>query len=82
MTIIYTLNTGLTGRAAAQLVWQLKQINTAIYIVAERMINAKSLVGLLSGNFQKDESIQILIEDKNFVDKIREAFNEFGKEVI
>ena len=82
MTIIYKLNIDLVGRAAAQLVWQLKQINTSIYIVTERMINAKSLVGLLSGNFEVGESIKIILEDKNYCEKIKEIFNEYGQEVI
>lgn len=81
MTITYKLNTTLAARAAAQLVWQLKQINTAVYIISERMINAKSLVGLLSGNFQSGETIEITLDDAAFSNDLKQIFNEYGQEV-
>lgn len=79
MTIIYKLNINLVARAAAELNWKLKQLDTSIYIVADRLINAKSLVGILSGNFQKDQLIKISFEDIEYVDKIKEIFNEIGE---
>ena len=81
MTITYELNTNLIARAAAQLVWALKQINTPIYIATERAVNAKSLVGLLSGHFCAGEAVKISFDDVQCENQIKEVFNEFGKEV-
>ena len=45
------------------------------------MINGKSLIGLLSGNFKENSYIRIMIEGKEDVNNIREYFNEVGREV-
>lgn len=79
MILKYKLNKHLLARAAAELVWKLQQIDTSISIISERMLNAKSLVGVLSGNLRYGTEIQILFEKEEELNKITEAFDEVGK---
>lgn len=81
--VLYKLDKNLWGRAAAQLNWNLEKIKSSIFLVNEegRMINGKSLIGLLSGNFKENSYIRIMIEGKEDVNNIREYFNEVGREV-
>lgn len=82
--VLYKLDKNLWGRAAAQLNWNLEKIKSSIFLVNEegRMINGKSLIGLLSGNFKENSYIRIMIEGKEDVNNIRKYFNEVGKEVM
>lgn len=81
--VLYKLDKNLWGRAAAQLNWNLEKIKSSIFLVNEegRMINGKSLIGLLSGNFKENSYIRIMIEGKEDVNNIRKYFNEVGREV-
>lgn len=81
--VLYKLDKNLWGRAAAQLNWNLEKIKSSIFLVNEegRMINGKSLIGLLSGNFKENSYIRIMIEGKEEVNNIRKYFNEVGREV-
>ena len=81
MIIKYKLKTNLLGRVAAQLVWELNQIDTSINIISERMVNGKSLVGILSGNLRYGREIEILFEKEEFLNKIIEVFNEVGDKI-
>lgn len=83
MTISYKLNKDIVARTATMLNWNLNSINSSIRIINKdkRMINAKSLVGLLSGNFSKDDQIDIIINNEEVVDKVKSYFNEVGKEI-
>jgi len=63
----YRLNYNLFKRNAANLVFSLNEIPDSIYIYRnndERRINGKSLIGILSGHFLKNEIITI--EANNF----------------
>ena len=84
MVINYKLNKDLTGRAAAMLNWKLGTLNSSVRIVnkeEDRIINAKSLIGLLSGCFKTDSIIEIVIDNEKELEKIKEAFNEVGDKV-
>ena len=84
MTITYKLNKNLTGRQANMLNWKLTQIPGSIRIINKeenRMINAKSLVGLLSGAFRADNIIDIVVDRDEDIQKVKEILNEVGKEI-
>lgn len=80
----YKSNINIWGRAAAQLNWNLNKISSPLYLVSEdgRMINGKSMIGLLSGSFKANSLIKILVEKEEDVKEIKQYFNEIGREVI
>jgi len=45
------------------------------------MINAKSLVGVLSGAFRADNIIDIVIDREDDVEKVKKILDEVGKEI-
>lgn len=57
----YKLKKDLTGRIASQLNWELNEIPHQIFLRIHdgRIINGKSLIGLLSGRFVKGDIIEI-----------------------
>lgn len=57
----YRLLKDLTGRAASQFNWSLNKIPHEVFLCIHdgRIINGKSLIGLLSGRFLKDDTIEI-----------------------
>lgn len=80
----YRLNYNLFKRNAANLVFSLNEIPDSIYIYRnndERRINGKSLIGILSGHFLKNEIITI--EANNFENwsRVQEIFKNYGDEV-
>lgn len=84
MTITYKLNKNLTGRQANMLNWKLTQIPGSVRIINKeenRMINAKSLVGLLSGAFRADNVIDIVIDRDEDIQKVKSVLNEVGREI-
>ena len=82
MTISYKLNKDLVGRAAAQFNWAVSSTQGSIRIINTegRMINAKSLVGLLSGILRTDDEIYVVIDNINDLQKVRKAFAEIAIE--
>lgn len=83
MTISYKLNKNLVGRAATMLCWGLTQTQGEVRVInkEERMINAKSLIGLLSAAIKADDEIKIIIDKDKDLDKVKKVFNEVGKEI-
>lgn len=83
-TLKYKVNTNIWGRPAALLNWNLNKISSSLYLITEdeRMINGKSMIGLLSGAFKEGSHIKILIEKEEEVNQIKQYFNEIGKEVM
>jgi phosphotransferase system HPr-like phosphotransfer protein len=84
MTVSYKLDKNLIGRTAAMMNWKLGQVNSSVRIVNKeenRMINAKSLIGLLSGCFKADNIIDIVIEDERDFKKVKEILDEVGKQI-
>ena len=82
--VTYQLNKNLTGRQANMLNWKLSQVQSSIRILnkeEDRLINAKSLIGLLSGAFRADNIIAIIIEDEKDERKVKEILNEVGKQI-
>ena len=80
MILTYELNTDLCNRAAAQLNWNLTTLRSAINIQGARMINGKSLVGILSANFKKGDIIKIIFDYDNEAQKVKDFFNDVGSE--
>lgn len=74
------LNKNITGRAAAQLNWALSSLKSSIRIINKegRMVNAKSLVGLLSGQIREGDLITISFDQKDEEQKIKFYFREIG----
>ena len=83
--IKYKLNVDLVARAAVTLNWNLKTIKSSINLInidnSNRMVNAKSLVGLLSGQFREGDQVEILVENKEDLMKVKSYFNEVGREI-
>lgn len=74
------LNKNITGRAAAQLNWALSSLKSSIRIINKegRMVNAKSLVGLLSGQIREGDLITISFDQVDEEQKIKFYFREIG----
>lgn len=83
MSCSYYLTHNLLQRNAAQLVFALNNLSTSVFIYREndnRRINGKSLIGILSGKFLQGDVIKILIDNIEEMSRVKEIFNEFGKE--
>ena len=76
----YTLNKTITGRIASQLTWDLNNINGNVRIInAEgRMVNGKSLLGLLSASLKEKDTIKIMIDKPEEEGLIKSIFNKLG----
>lgn len=82
MKLTYKLNKDIVARTAAMLSWDLNQLHSSIHIQSEdRVINGKSLVGLLSAQLRMGDTINIVFDEVNDFNKIKEIFNELGGEV-
>ena len=82
MTFTYRLDKDIVARTAAQLNWQLKQLPCTINIKnSDRIINGKSLVGILSAHMRLNDVIEITTDGVVDNDQIREYFNEIGREI-
>ena len=82
ITLNYKINTDLAGRAAAQLNWNLNKLSSSLYIITKekRMVNGKSLVGLLQGNIRKGDSVTILLDKEEDIVKAKSFLNNIGKQ--
>lgn len=82
MTITYKLDRDIVARTAAQLNWNLKQVRSSIRIIhGDRIVNGKSLIGIMSANMRFDDTISIIIDEPADVEEIKEYFNEVGREI-
>lgn len=74
------LKQNITGRAAAQLNWAIKPLKSNIRVINKdgRMINGKSLVGLLSGQMKIGDLITISFDQEEEGQKIKSYFKELG----
>lgn len=74
------LNKNLTGRAAAQLVWAIGSLKSSIRIINNegRMVNGKSLVGLLSGQIREGDLVTVSFDQEDEEQKIKSYFRELG----
>lgn len=84
MNFQYKLKQNLLGRNAAQLVASFNLLHGGIFIhrkEATTCINAKSLVGVLSGYYKLDDVITIYIDNIEELDKVKKILNEYGTEI-
>lgn len=84
MSFSYKLNKNLLGRNAAELVASLNQLHAGISIYrkeATTCINAKSLVGILSGYYVYGDIITIYIDDIEDLSRVKEILNDYGTEI-
>lgn len=82
MTITYQLDRDIVARTAAQLNWNLKQVRSSIRIIhGHRIVNGKSLIGIMSANMRFNDIISITIDEPADVEEIKEYFNEVGREI-
>lgn len=84
MNFQYKLDKNLLGRNAAQLVFEMNELHTGIAIYrkeATTCINAKSLVGVLSGYYKMGDIITIYVDDVEESSRVKEIFNKYGVEI-
>ena len=82
MTITYKLYRDIVARTAAQLNWNLKQVRSSIRIIhGDRIVNGKSLIGIMSANMRFSDIISVIIDEPTDVEEVKEYFNEVGREI-
>lgn len=82
MKISYKLDKNIVARVASMLAWDLSQLHSSVYIQLEdRMINGKSLIGILSAQYKAGDIITIVFDEEEDLEKIKEIFNELGGEI-
>ena len=82
MTITYKLYKDIVARTAVQLNWNLKQVRSSIRIIhGDRIVNGKSLIGIMSANMRFNDIISVTIDELADVEEIKEYFNEVGREI-
>lgn len=82
MKLQYKLNRDVVARTATMLNWNLNQLHSSIHIQSnDRVINGKSLLGILSAQYKMGDVITIIFDDENDLDKIKEIFSEIGGDI-
>lgn len=74
----YKLKKDLFGRVASQFNWELSSVEHQVFLHIHdgRIINAKSLIGLLSGRFVKGDIIEIATYTQEEQRKIGEVIQK------
>ena len=74
----YKLLKNLTGRTASQFNWGLSSIEHQVFLRIHdgRIVNGKSLIGLLSGRFLKGDIIEIATYKQEEAIEIEKIINE------
>lgn len=81
MKLQYKLNRDVVARTATMLNWDLNQLHSSIHIQSnDRVINGKSLLGILSAQYKMGDVITVIFDDEEDLNKIKEIFNELGGE--
>ena len=82
IAVNYKINKDLVGRTAAQLNWNLNKLSSSLYIITKekRMVNGKSLVGLLQGNIRKGDLVTILLDKEEDLAEAKSSLNNIGKQ--
>lgn len=79
MKITYKIKDDLVARAAAQLNSELCRLEGHIYIITDsKLINAKSVIGILSGGIRKNDVVTFEFLNEQEVDKAKIILNEYG----
>lgn len=80
MILTYRLQKDLYGRAATQLCQRLLELKSDIKIITQRVVNAKSLVGILSAQLKAGQDFVIIFDREKEEEQIKKEFNEVGYE--
>ncbi len=82
MKIKYKFNVNVLGKTATLISQQLKEVDKcSIYIdTKHRYINAKSIIGLLSGDIKEGDIVDVHIDDHSMVNKVMSILEKFGGE--
>lgn len=77
-TFTYRLLKDLVGRPATLLNWKLNDFpfQTNIYVDKNRVVNAKSLIGLLSANYKTGAILTFAVNNDIDVTKLKQTLNE------
>lgn len=82
MKISYKLDKNIEARVASMLAWDLSQLHSSVHIQLEdRVINGKSLIGILSAQYKAGDIITIVFDEEGDLKEIKEIFNELGGEI-
>ena len=82
MKLTYKLKRDIVARTAAMISWDLSQLHSTIHIQSnDRVINGKSLLGVLSGQYRMNDIITIMFDEEKDLEKIKEIFDEVGEEI-
>lgn len=82
MKLQYKLNKDVVARTATMLSWDLSHLHSSIHLQSnDRIINGKSLIGVLSAQFKMNDIITVIFDEEKDLNKIKEIFNEIGREV-
>ena len=78
--IKYLINKDLVIREAINLIFKLNNLKTNLYILnnKKRLINGKSLIGILSNSLRFNDIITIKVEEAGDIEIIKEAFKGLG----
>lgn len=76
----YKLNLTLWNKNATNLVFALSELPTSVFLYKEygRRINAKSLIGILSGRFLQGDTIMILIDNPDEMSRVQSILDNYG----
>ena len=71
----------INNRNAANLVNSLRELESSVFIYKDsgRKVNGKTLVGVLSEHFLKDEVIKIIFSNFEEQSRIQSIFQNYGK---
>lgn len=83
ITVTYKLTKDIIARTAYQLNWDLQKIPCSIEIINQsgRKVNGKSLIGLLSGQFRKDDEIKVIVGDITKMSEVKSYLLKVGREI-
>lgn len=82
MKLIYKLKKDVVARTATMLSWDLSQLHSTIHIQSnDRIINGKSLIGVLSGQYRMGDIITVIFDEEKDLNRIKEIFEELGEEI-
>lgn len=78
-TFKYKLNKDLCGRPAVLLNWELEEclFTTNILLSETRVVNAGSLIGLLSAGLRAGDIVTFSVRTEEQVKKVKQKLNKF-----
>lgn len=82
MKLQYKLNKDVVARTATMLSWDLSRLHSSIHLQSnDRIINGKSLIGVLSAQFKMNDIITVIFDEEKDLNRIKEILNEIGREL-